>query len=450
LSDMALLKWLYPGMRVKRWFFLFTGGVVASGFSLALLLNYKFIGAVEGTLFSFVYRTTGTYYGWVPTLVGAVVLALGLTMMGYAMRRIIRSIVEVVAPGGTDRLVDIIYQKRRLNRGPSVVVIGGGTGLSTLLRGLKVRSSNLTAIVTVADDGGSSGRLRQDLGIVPPGDLRSCLVALADTEPLMEKLFQYRFAGEGDLAGHSFGNLFIAAMTQVVGGDIEQALQQSSKVLAVRGHVLPSANCSVRLSAEMDDGSIVHGESAIPLSGKSIRRVMIEPADVSAVKAAVEAILEADAVVLGPGSLYTSVLPNLLVREIAAAIKQTQALRMYVCNVMTQPGETTGYKASDHLQALFDHAGQGIVDCVLVNVEEVGSCLLDQYAREGACPVEADIPIMEAMGVRVVPAQLVSATNWVRHNPVRLARLILTTLGERRQTAIIDERRKAVMIESES
>ena len=447
---MALLKWLYPGMRVKRWFFLFTGGVVASGFSLALLLNYKFIGAVEGTLFSFVYRATGTYYGWVPTLVGAVVLALGLTMMGYAMRRIIRSIVEVVAPGGTDRLVDIIYQKRRLNRGPSVVVIGGGTGLSTLLRGLKVRSSNLTAIVTVADDGGSSGRLRQDLGIVPPGDLRSCLVALADTEPLMEKLFQYRFAGEGDLAGHSFGNLFIAAMTQVVGGDIEQALQQSSKVLAVRGHVLPSANCSVRLSAEMDDGSIVHGESTIPLSGKSIRRVMIEPADVSAVKAAVEAILEADAVVLGPGSLYTSVLPNLLVKEIAAAIKQTKALRMYVCNVMTQPGETTGYKASDHLQALFDHAGPGIVDCALVNVEEVASCLLDQYAKEAACPVEADIRNLEAMGVRVVPAQLVSATNWVRHNPVRLARLILATLGERRQGATTFEKSKTAVIESES
>jgi uncharacterized cofD-like protein len=446
---MALLKWLYPGMRVKRWFFLFTGGVVAAGFSLALLLNYKFIGAVEGTLFNFAYRLTGTYYGWVPTLVGAVVLAIGLTMMGYAMRRIIRSIVEVVAPGGTDRLVDIIYQKRRLNRGPSVVVIGGGTGLSTLLRGLKVRSSNLTAIVTVADDGGSSGRLRHDLGIVPPGDLRSCLVALADTEPLMEKLFQYRFAGAGDLSGHSFGNLFIAAMTQVVGGDIEQALQQSSKVLAVQGQVLPAANCSLRLSAEMDDGTIIHGESAIPLSGKSIRRVMIEPADVAAVKSAVAAILEADAVVLGPGSLYTSVLPNLLVREIAAALRKTKAMRMYVCNVMTQPGETTGYKASDHLQALFDHAGPGIVDCVLVNVEEIAGCLLDQYAKEGACPVAADIPTIESMGVRVVSAQLVSATNWVRHNPVRLARLILTTLGERRQEAAKSELRNSTGIENE-
>ena len=199
----------------------------------------------------------------------------------------------------------------------------------------------------------------------------------------------------------------------------------------------------------MADGSIIHGESAIPLSGKSIRRVMIEPADVSAVKAAVEAILQADAVVLGPGSLYTSVLPNLLVREIAAALKQTNALRMYVCNVMTQPGETAGYKASDHLQALFDHAGAGIVDCVLVNVEEVAGCLLDQYAKQGACPVEPDIAVLEAMGVRVLPGQLVSATNWVRHNPVRLARLIFATLEEWRKQLANGDARKQAMSESE-
>ena len=220
---MAFLKILYPGMRIKRWFFLFAGGVVAAGFSLALLLNYRFIGLVEGSLFSIIYRLTGNYYGWISTLLGAIVLCLGLTMMFYAMRRIIRSIIDAVAPEGANRLVDIMYQKRRLEKGPSVVVIGGGTGLSTLLRGLKKQTGNLTAIVTVADDGGSSGRLREELGIVPPGDLRSCLVALADTEPLMEKLFQYRFIGAGDLTGHSFGNLFIAAMTQVVGGDVELA-----------------------------------------------------------------------------------------------------------------------------------------------------------------------------------------------------------------------------------
>ncbi len=429
---MALLKLLYPGMRIKRWFFLFAGGVVAAGFSLALLLNYRFIGLVEGGLFWFIYRMTGNYYGWMPTLVGAVVLCLGLGTMFYAMRRIIRSIIDAVAPEGANRLVDIIYQKRRLDKGPSVVVIGGGTGLSTLLRGLKRYTSNLTAIVTVADDGGSSGRLRNELGIVPPGDLRSCLVALADTEPLMEKLFQYRFLGEGDLAGHSFGNLFIAAMMQVVGGDVEKALQESSRVLAVRGQVLPASAIPVKLSAEMTDGTVVNGESEISGAFKCIRRIKMEPADVPAVKSAIDAILSADIVVLGPGSLYTSIIPNLLVREITGALRETKAERMYVCNVMTQPGETDSYTASDHVRALFEHAGPGIVDCVLVNVENIDSCLLDNYARGGACPVEADIPELELLGVRVIPAQMISETNWVRHDPERLAKIVLATLDRRR------------------
>ena len=429
---MALLKWLYPGMKVKRWFFLFAGGVIAAGFGLALLLNYKFIGLVEGALFNIIYHATGNYYGWLLTLVGAMVLCVGLGIMFYAMRRIIRSIIDAVAPEGTDRLVDIIFQKRRLNRGPTIVVIGGGTGLSTLLRGLKVETTNLTAIVTVADDGGSSGRLREDLGMVPPGDLRSCLVALADTEPLMEKLFQYRFAGTGDLSGHSFGNLFIAAMTQVV-GDVELALQESCKVLAVRGQVLPSSASPVKLSAELCDGTIIHGESNIPLSDKAISRVMLEPEDVPAVKSALDAILEADAVVLGPGSLYTSVMPNLLVRQIAEALRQTKAIRLYVCNVMTQPGETDGYKASDHVRALLEHAGPGIIDYVLVNVEDVAGCLLEHYARQGACPVEPDIEAVEKLGVTVVPSRVISETNWVRHDPDRLAKLVLSMVERRRE-----------------
>jgi uncharacterized cofD-like protein len=426
------MKLMYPGMRIKRWFFLFAGGVVAAGFSLALLVNYRFIGLFEGNLFWVVYRITGNYYGWMPTLVGAVVLCGGLGAMGYAVRRIIRSIVDAVAPEGANRLVDIMYQKRRLDKGPSVVVIGGGTGLSTLLRGLKRRTGNLTAIVTVADDGGSSGRLRNELGIVPPGDLRSCLVALADTEPLMEKLFQYRFIGVGELAGHSFGNLFIAAMMQVVGGDVEKALQESSKVLAVRGQVLPASATPVKLSAEMTDGTVVNGESEISGACKHIRRIKLDPPDVPAVKSAIDAILAADIVVLGPGSLYTSVIPNLLVREIADALRKTKAERLYVCNVMTQPGETDRYTASDHVQALFEHGGAGIVDCVLVNVESIDSCLLDHYAKGGACPVEADIGELERMGVRVIPAPLISKSNWVRHDPIRLAKLVFSTLEQRR------------------
>lgn len=427
---MTFLKWFYPGMKVKRWFILFAGGVVAAGFGLALLLNYQFISLVEGTLFEVAYWATGKYYGWLSSVLGAFVIVVGFGVMIYATRRIIRSIVGAVAPDGTDRLVDIIYTKRRLNRGPSVVVIGGGTGLSTLLRGLKVTTTNITAIVTVADDGGSSGRLRTDLGILPPGDLRSCLVALADTEPLMERLFQYRFGGVGDLAGHSFGNLYIAAMTQVV-GDVERALQESSKILAVRGQVLPATACSVRLSAEMDDGTIVEGESNIPLAGKVIRRVMLDPVDAPAVQSALQAIDEADIVVLGPGSLYTSLLPNLLVRDIAQAIRQTKAVRIYVCNVMTQPGETDGYSAADHVRALVDHAGTGLLDYALVNVENVAACLLDNYARQGACPVAPDIDAVEALGVKAIRSRLISESNLVRHDPVRLAKLILSMREER-------------------
>ena len=430
---MAFLKILYPGMRIKRWFFLFAGGVVAAGFSLALLLNYRFIGLVEGSLFSVIYKLTGNYYGWISTLLGAIVLCIGLTMMFYAMRRIIRSIIDAVAPEGANRLVDIMYQKRRLEKGPSVVVIGGGTGLSTLLRGLKKQTGNLTAIVTVADDGGSSGRLREELGIVPPGDLRSCLVAFADTEPLMEKLFQYRFIGAGDLTGHSFGNLFIAAMTQVVGGDVELALQESSKVLAVRGQVLPASARPVKISARMTDGTIINGESNISCANIRIQRVTLQPSDVPAVQSALNAIRDADIVVLGPGSLYTSVIPNLLVGNIVEALRNTRAMRMYVCNVMTQPGETDHYTASDHVRALFDHGGQGIVDYVLVNVEEIASCLLDHYAREGACPVKADIDELEQMGVTVIPAQLVNESNWVRHDPERLARVIFSMMDRRRK-----------------
>ena len=439
---MALLKLLYPGMRIKRWFFLFAGGVVATGFSLALLLNYRFIGLVEGGLFWTLYLITGNYYGWLPTLVGALVSCTGLGIMFYAVRRIIRSIIDAVAPEGANRLVDIMYQKRRLDKGPAVVVIGGGTGLSTLLRGLKRRTSNLTAIVTVADDGGSSGRLRQELGIVPPGDLRSCLVALADTEPLMEKLFQHRFGGDGDLTGHSFGNLFIAAMTQVVGGDVELALQESSKVLAVRGQVLPASVRPVKISARMTDGTVIDGESNIPSARKCIQRVTMEPADVSAVQAALTAIRDADVVVLGPGSLYTSVIPNLLVRDIVEALRQTRAPRVYVCNVMTQPGETDHYTASDHVRALLSHGGPGIVDEVLVNVEEIASCLLENYAKEGACPVEADIDELERLGVIAVPARMISETNWVRHDSEKVAKLLFSVLDRHRKTGEKPETRK--------
>jgi uncharacterized cofD-like protein len=422
---MHYLKWLYPGMRLKRWLLLFSIGVIAASLGLAIVFNYKYIGVVEENIFRLVYRTTGKYYYAVTTIVGIVIFSLGLTVMTLATRRIIHSVISVLVPEGPDKLVEIIFQKRKLNRGPAISVIGGGTGLSVLLRGIKSVTSNITAIVTVADDGGSSGRIREDLGIIPPGDLRNCLVALADTEPLMEKLFQHRFGGGGDLAGHSFGNLFIAAMTEVL-GDVELALKESSKVLAVRGQVLPSSTQTVRLVATMADGSSVEGESQIPLSGKAISRVSIRPEDAQPVASALEAIREADACILGPGSLYTSVLPNLLVKGMAEALRETQAVKIYICNVMTQPGETDEYTASRHVKAIFDHIGPGVIDYVVVNVQEIAPQLRETYAKQGAYPVIADVEAIEAMGVKVVKANLISETNLVRHDPVKLSRTIMS------------------------
>lgn len=421
---MQFLKWLYPGIKLKRWLLLFSLGVIASSLGMAMVFNYQYVGAFEEAIFKAVYRATGNYYHTVTILVGLTVVAVGLAVMTLATKQIIKSVISVLVPSGSERLVELLYEKRKLNKGPSVVVIGGGTGLSVLLRGIKNVTSNVTAIVTVADDGGSSGRIREDLGIIPPGDLRSCLVALADTEPLMEKLFQHRFGGTGNLAGHSFGNLFIAAMTEVL-GDVEQALRESSKVLKVRGQVLPASTETVRLAAEMSDGTIVEGESQIPLAGKPIKRLFIRPEGVLPVRAALEAINDADACILGPGSLYTSILPNLLVADVAEALRTTDAVKIYICNVMTQPGETDGFTASRHVQTIFDHVGPGIIDYVVVNVQGVAPALQEVYALQGAYPVAADIDELRSLGVNVVEANLISQTNLVRHDPVKLSRTIM-------------------------
>ncbi|VBB05465.1 lppg:fo 2-phospho-l-lactate transferase cofd/upf0052 [Lucifera butyrica] len=421
---MHYLKWLYPGMKLKRWLLLFSLGVIAASIGLAMVFNYKYVGLLEEGIFRLVYRATGTYHYAVTSFVGFAIVIMGLAVMGFATRRIIRSVISVVMPEGPDKLMEIIFEKRKLNRGPVIAVVGGGTGLSVLLRGIKSVTSNITAIVTVADDGGSSGRIREDLGIIPPGDLRNCLVALADTEPLMEKLFQHRFGGSGQLAGHSFGNLFIAAMTEIL-GDAEMALKESSKVLAVRGRVVPSSTQTIRLLAEMGDGSVVEGESQIPLANKRIRRVYIEPA-AAPLPSALEAIHEADAVILGPGSLYTSIIPNLLVDGVADALRQTQAVKIYICNVMTQPGETDGYSASMHVKAILEHAGDGIIDYVVVNAQTVASGLQAAYANQGAYPVAPDTEEIERLGVKAVKANLISETNLVRHDPLKLSRTIMS------------------------
>ncbi len=424
---MHFLKWMYPGIKVKRWLLLFSMGVIIASMGLAIVFNYKYVGNFEETIFRMVYLTTGRYYYTVTTIVGIFIITGGLILMTLATKQIIASVISVLIPDGSERLIELIFQKRKLNRGPAVTVIGGGTGLSVLLRGIKSVTSNITAIVTVADDGGSSGRLREDLGMIPPGDLRNCLVALADTEPLMEKLFQHRFGGTGGLAGHNFGNLFIAAMTEVL-GDVEQALKESSKVLAVRGRVLPASTQTVRLWAKMTDGSIVEGESQIPLVNKRIARVYLQPEETMPVESSLEAIRDADAIILGPGSLYTSILPNLLVRGVADTLRKSQAVKIYICNVMTQPGETDGYSASEHVQAILDHVGPGVIDYVVINNQNVAEELQQKYADQGAYPVKNDAEKVEAMGIKVTQADVINETNLVRHDPLKLSRTIVSMI----------------------
>lgn len=427
---MHLLKWLYPGMRFKRWLLLFAGGVMLASLGIAVVFNYKYIDNIEEAIFRAVYLWSGSYDYTFTALVGMLMVLLGLGVMLLAARFVIRSVITVLLPeNSSEKLVDLIYEKRLLGKGPAITVVGGGHGLSVLLRGIKQATSNVTAVVTVADDGGSSGRLREELGMIPPGDLRNCLVALADTEPLMEKLFQHRFEGDSQLSGHSFGNLFIAAMAQVT-GDMETALRESSKVLAVKGRVLPASKDFVRLDAIMEDGSIVCGESKIPEAQKRIHRVKLFPEHVEAVQSALDALRNAEAIVLGPGSLYTSIMPNLLVEGIGDALCRSKAVKIYICNVMTQPGETDGYTASMHVKAILDHAGRNAVDYVIVNSTPVPEDLKKKYAEAGAYPVAVDEDVLNSLGVGVIKADLITSRDALHHDSKKLADSVMRVVYE--------------------
>ena len=403
MKPMQLVKWLYPGMRVKRWLMMAIGGVLAFGVGSALL-------PVEG--------------GLLLRLFSLVILVVGLVSLVFGVGLMVRSLLEVVFPAHGQDLVELVFQQRYLEKGPKIVVVGGGTGLSTLLHGLKQYTTNLTAIVTVADDGGSSGRLREEFDMLPPGDIRNCLVALADTEPLMQRLFQYRFAEDSALHGHNFGNLFITAMTKIT-GDFERAVRASSKVLAIRGRVVPSTNMKVRLAAEHDDGSVTLGETRISESPVPIRRIYLEPSGCQPTADALAAIQEANAILLGPGSLYTSIIPNLLVDKIVEGIVTSKALKLYICNVMTQSRETAGFKASDHVRALVAHSSPGIIQLVLVNTEPVPPSLLEKYRGEEAFPVESDVEEIRALGYQVVADNLISTEDYVRHDPHKVAKIVI-------------------------
>ena len=400
----AVLKLLYPGLGVKRWLLLGATGISLCSIGLAFLMR---------KLFSLGFPDFLPLY-----LEGVFMLVLGVAVLALAVYGLYRSVGPLVLASKTiDGLADAIYTRRSREKGPRVVVIGGGTGLSRLLRGMKAHSDNLTAVVSVGDNGGSSGRLREELGVPPPGDFRNCLVALSDSEPLVRELFQYRFDRGNGLRGHSFGNLFIVAMTDIT-QNFEEALSHSSKVLAVRGDIIPATAASLTLSAELKDGAVVHGESQIGESGGAVERLMIEPADARASLSAVDAIRDSDVVVLGPGSLYTSVLPNLLVGGITEALKTSESLKIYVCNVATQKGETDGYRVEDHLEAIQAHTFDNIVDYVIANSRHID--FGDRFLGETV--VSDGRPVRHA---KIVFRDVIDTAHPVGHDSANLARSII-------------------------
>jgi uncharacterized cofD-like protein len=423
--DHNVFKWLYPGMHIKRWLVLLLFGVSLMGLGIAYVLREAYL----------TYTLPGIFYYLTLQFIprwgrGLLFMFLSLSTVAIATWKLNESLLYAFVRPDRDRntnMLQAIYNKRFLSRGPKIVAIGGGTGLSTLLRGLKDYTSNITAIVTVADDGGSTGRLRQEFGVVAPGDIRQCIAALAEAEPLMSRLFQYRFTEGTGLEGHSFGNLFLVAMSEVT-GNFETAIHEASRVLNVRGSILPSTLEDVTLSARTHEDELVHGEHNISERGTSIRDLYLNPGDAEAHPDAVRALLDADLIVVGPGSLYTSVMPNLLVEGIKKALLATSAPRIFVCNVATQHGETDGFTVADHLTAIERHTGRGAISGVVANNNIAPE--LPEAWHSSAVPLAKDG--MEALeGVVVVEADVVAEENRYRHDPQKLAATILRMYDNR-------------------
>lgn len=420
-----LLRWLVPGLGVKRWLLIVLFGTTLVGVGLALLILDIYRTAPETWWLPLI---SAASLRFLPRLWRVVIFGgLGVAAILGGIWGLNRSLMAPFLRPGR-RVVDAVAGHRRKERGPRVVVIGGGHGISIVLRGLKEYTRNLTAIVTVADDGGSSGRLRRSMGILPPGDIRNCLAALSNDEALLAQLFQYRFPnGASGLDGHSFGNLFITALAEIT-GSFEEAIAESGRVLSVSGRVLPSTLHDVRLLADVMLPMLVsevrvEGESRIPASTGKVRRIWLEPNSPPAFPQAVQAILAADLIVIGPGSLFTSILPNLLVPDVAAAIRSSRALKIYVCNLATQPGETDGYTYGDHLRAFEDHVGGGLFDLVVLNRRHQGALPegVEWVSAEGEPDV--DYPLYQA--------DLIDEAYPWRHDSGKLAQVLMDLLQER-------------------
>ena len=422
------VRWLQPGLVVKRW-------VLTSGLGLLMALVGGAVWADLKPIY-WILETLSWLLGTLTTVLpreftGPILLLVGVALVLWGQSRSFGSIQQALAPDKDTVLIDALQAQSRLNRGPNIVAIGGGTGLSTLLSGLKRYSSHITAIVTVADDGGSSGVLRRELGVLPPGDIRNCLAALSTEEPLLTRLFQYRFSAGGGLEGHSFGNLFLSALTAIT-GNLETAITASSRVLAVQGQVVPATNVDVRLWAELENGQRIEGESNIGHAPSPIVRLGCVPSRPPALPRALEAIANADLIVLGPGSLYTSLLPNLLVPELVSAIQRSRAPRLYICNLMTQPGETDGLDVRGHLRAIEAQLAslglsQRLFSAVLAQDDLANSALIKFYQARGAEPVLCDAKGLRKDGYDVTQAPLQGArpTSTLRHDSRSLALAVM-------------------------
>ena len=417
-------RWLAPGLGIKRWFFFVLAGITLIGVGMAIfLLNLYRTGFTNPAILTILDYLSLRFLPRVPRVL--IFSGIGVGLVTYGIYRLNRSLLRpFIRPGHT--VVDELANYRRRERGPRIVTIGGGHGLSTLLRGLKTYTRNLTAIVTVADDGGSSGRLRESYGILPPGDIRNCLAALSNDEEMLTQLFRYRFSGSGGLDGHSFGNLFITALAEIT-GSFEEAIAESGRVLSVSGRVLPSTLHDVKLVADMQLPNVpnqvrVLGESSIPKVAGRVRRLWLEPNDAPAFPPALKAILNADMIVVGPGSLYTSLLPNLLVQDLLGAIRASRALKVYVSNIATQSGETDLYSCYDHIRALEEHVGDRLFDIAVCNENYEGQL------NEGSQWVRTDEKTLSDS--RVYCSDLSDASYPWRHDPAKLARTLIEILDE--------------------
>ena len=415
-NKLDFFTWFIPGLEIKRWLFLMFGGTAFLILGVAILLDlhpvHQFFEAIKAVAL----KLPAPYTGVSVILTGIMFYILG-------WKRVNSSIIQAIDPGA--HLLENLYIRRKLNKGPKIVTIGGGTGLNTILKGLKHITGNLTAVVTVGDDGGSSGRLREEMGVLPPGDIRNCIAALASEESLVTELFQYRFKNGQGLEGHSFGNLFLTALCAIT-GDMVSAVKESSKVLSIIGRVLPSTLDDMKLYAEMEDGRVIYGESNIPEAKGKIKRLGATPEDLKAFGDVIFAIEDADIIIMGPGSLYTSVIPNLLIKDITDAIIKSNAKKVYICNIMTQPGETDGYSVYDHVKAILDHSnGSKMIDTVIVN-DYLPQELLEKYEEAESFPVENDLDRVKSLGINVLIRRLTDENNdgYVRHCAKRITRII--------------------------